>query len=316
MKRLKPIQPSDYNERILQRKFFDIFLKILIEPLTDILEKYDSNFILNSKNNALVEAIKVGRVKYVNNQFIGSFNADISIALKKIGAIYNSDTKTFDISYNKIPFAIQNEIQMYIAKQRQISQEIQLAINNVDIDGFLAKETLELQYLQVIKTVDNKFATTVIDVIGIEPEITDTMKQKIAELYSNNAKLHIKNFTTEQIDKLRQELAYKSVMSGERAEDLADIIRKYYDISKTKARFIGSQENRLLTSSYRRAKYEDVGIDKFEWSTSDDVRVRDAHRMLDGKIFTYKDGAINPITGERIWCGSEFGCRCIDIPIV
>jgi SPP1 gp7 family putative phage head morphogenesis protein len=316
MKKLKPILASDYNERILQRKFFDVFLQILIKPLTDILEKYDYNVVFNSVSNTLIEAIKIGRIQYINNKFVGNFNADISLALKKLGAVYNSDTKSFDISYNKIPFAIQNEIQNYIIKQQNINRDIKTVIDNVNIDEILKSETLELQYLQVIKTVDRKFTTSVIDVIGIEPNITDTMKARISELYSNNAKLYIKDFTTEQINKLRQELAYNSVMSGERAEDLANIIRKYYDVSKTKARFLGSQENRLLTSAYRQANYEDVGIEKFEWSTSHDIRVRDAHQMLNGKIFTYKDGAINPITGERIWCGSEFGCRCVDIPLV
>ncbi len=190
-------------------------------------------------------------------------------------------------------------------------------MSKINIDEALKSTSFELQYADIISRVDNLFVETVADVISVKADITDYIKDKIAEQYSENIKnRYIKDFLNEQVNELR-ELVNQSVFAGNRAENLNNILQERYNVSANKARFLARQETSLLTSVYRQARYQEVGLNKYKWSTSHDVRVRHDHAILNGKIFSYDNPPItNQLTGERSNPGEDFGCRCLAIPIM
>ena len=72
-----------------------------------------------------------------------------------------------------------------------------------------------------------------------------------------------------------------------------------------------------MVSKYRQIRYEDVGIRRYMWSTSGDVRVRHDHKELNGKIFYFDNPPItDKATGARNNPGEDFGCRCVAIPVM
>lgn len=72
-----------------------------------------------------------------------------------------------------------------------------------------------------------------------------------------------------------------------------------------------------MVSSYRELRYKDIGVSKYEWSTSRDVRVRPDHRALNGQIFDWEHPPIvNKQTGKRANPGEDYNCRCLAVPVL
>ena len=53
-------------------------------------------------------------------------------------------------------------------------------------------------------------------------------------------------------------------------------------------------------------QYESAGVTKVKWVTSHDVRVRESHKALDGKVFD-----INNLPEEL----HDYNCRCGLVPV-
>jgi SPP1 gp7 family putative phage head morphogenesis protein len=146
-------------------------------------------------------------------------------------------------------------------------------------------------------------------------DFAPAQKSQITKDYSENLKLYIKNFTDEQIIKLRTEVE-NNVYVGFRAEKLKKIILERYEVTNNKAKFLARQETSLLTSKYRELRYQQSGIRKYQWSTSHDSRVRHDHKELDGKIFSFDDPPVVNDRGDKKNPGEDFNCRCLAIPII
>jgi SPP1 gp7 family putative phage head morphogenesis protein len=53
------------------------------------------------------------------------------------------------------------------------------------------------------------------------------------------------------------------------------------------------------------------------WSTSHDRRVRDSHKELNGRVFTWDNPPIvDPARGRRAHPGQDYGCRCVAVPVM
>jgi SPP1 gp7 family putative phage head morphogenesis protein len=71
----------------------------------------------------------------------------------------------------------------------------------------------------------------------------------------------------------------------------------------------------LFVSKYREAVFEENGVKKYIWSTANDIRVRDRHRSLNNKVFSYDDPpVVDKKSGRRANPGEDYNCRCVAIP--
>jgi SPP1 gp7 family putative phage head morphogenesis protein len=57
-------------------------------------------------------------------------------------------------------------------------------------------------------------------------------------------------------------------------------------------------------------RQESLGVERYEWSSSGDERVRKAHRKLDGQVRRWDDP--HPTEGHP---GSAIACRCVAIAV-
>ena len=158
--------------------------------------------------------------------------------------------------------------------------------------------------------------TKVITARDIEIPLQDKFKEQLKDAYTENLDLYIQGWYDEQILRLRDKV-YQNVAEGYRAENLVETIMSERDVSKRKAIFLAKQETSLMVSNYRELRYKDIGVSKYQWSTSQDVRVRADHRALNGQIFDWEHPPVtNKQTGARNSPGEDFGCRCIAIPVL
>ena len=54
-----------------------------------------------------------------------------------------------------------------------------------------------------------------------------------------------------------------------------------------------------------------TGHTRYIWQTAGDQRVRDTHRVLNGKIFDFNNPPIIDELGNRGNPGEDYQCRCI-----
>lgn len=101
---------------------------------------------------------------------------------------------------------------------------------------------------------------------------------------------------------------------GIRWESLVEQIQRDGDITENRAKLIARDQTSKMNSSFNQERQQQVGIEKYEWSTSQDERVRDSHAEMDGEICSWDDPPM--VDGERVHAGMAVNCRCAALPYI
>ncbi len=105
MKELRPIinkkKYTDTISKVIEGFLWDYYYSDIWEVIKPIEGYYN-----DQSNDVIIEALRKNQIQYVNGKFYGKFNAEISKALIKLGAKWNSRTKTFDIARNKLGISL------------------------------------------------------------------------------------------------------------------------------------------------------------------------------------------------------------------
>lgn len=317
-KQLKPIKISPKIDEALEKEilgFFsiNIFAPIVAAPIVAEMRK-SKNVLFNAKTT-IESAIKSGRIQFADGIFKGDFNSSLTKEFRSLGMKLDKRINGYRKDLGNLPISIQVAISQTESAYVAIAQNIIKSIESINYDEALAALNLSSAFDKVIKSVDKDFTKTVSSVIGVSVDLTENQKERIAEEFSENLKLYIKDFADEQVLTLRKDVE-DAVFAGIRAEELQKTIVNRFGVSESKAKFLAKQEISLLTSKYKQAKYEGVGVRKYKWSISN-VRTRPDHKALNGKVFSYDDPPVtNQDTGARNNPGEDFGCNCVAIPIV
>lgn len=111
---------------------------------------------------------------------------------------------------------------------------------------------------------------------------------------------------------------------GKRASDIAkEIIAMFPEKSKARANLIARTEVSKTSSALTQARSQLLNLPAYIWHTSEDQRVRDAHRLMDG-VIVFWDNAPNPekLNHEKnvkhgpYHSGCIWNCRCFASPII
>ena len=146
--------------------------------------------------------------------------------------------------------------------------------------------------------------------------MTAAQRQLIATQWGTNLDLYIKNWAADNILKLRKQIT-ENTFAGRRAEDMVSLIRQNYGVGQRKAEFLARQETSLLMSKFHESRFKDIGSQSYIWSSSDDERVREDHKLLNGKIFSWDSPpVVDRRTGRTGHPGEDFGCRCVAIALI
>jgi SPP1 gp7 family putative phage head morphogenesis protein len=103
-------------------------------------------------------------------------------------------------------------------------------------------------------------------------------------------------------------------VSGLRWESLVEQIQRDGDITENRAKLIARDQTSKMNASFNQERQQQVGIERYEWSTSQDERVRDSHADMDGKIVDWASPPM--VDGEAVHAGEAINCRCTAIPVV
>lgn len=311
---LRPIRtgPKDYEK--LEVRLIKLFKSSIYLPLLKYLKA--SPKILNSIND-LLSAISAGDIRYEDNGFAGVFSSVVSRELKTLGAVWSKRNYKWLIRIEMLTPEIQAALQQSHRKDEQLKTVLKQTLDRLSEVKISEDFDATTLFEDMFDTVERDFQKSVKRMVVV-PKVSAKAKDRIAKEYSDNLKLYIKDFTKEQILKLRQEVV-EHTFKGNRYEELVSKLQTSYGIAQRKAKFLARQETKLLTSKIKETRYADAGIDTYVWQTvvgSTLHPVRKFHKKLDGTIQHFSKPPITDKHGNRNNPGEDFNCRCTARPIV
>lgn len=106
------------------------------------------------------------------------------------------------------------------------------------------------------------------------------------------------------------------VRGGLRVEDIARQLEDQLDVTESKAALLARDQTLKLAGEMTELRQRNVGVEEYDWDTSDDERVRPAHAALEGTRHAWNDPPIvDPRTGRKAHPGGDYQCRCQAIPV-
>lgn len=315
---LKPItiQLNEYDKIELRIKA--AFRQLIYEP---ILREFGLK--LSRLENSIADlhnAILKGKINYYRGTFSGKFNASTSKELKALGAKWDRKSGTFKLTLADLPPSLRGTISASNARFEEKVTKIDEKLKKILPEEFAKQIKLSDLFDRTLWKVDKQFHEST-DGIIVPAQLTKERRAKIADEWQDNMDLWIRNFTEEQIVKLRKTVQ-DSAFSGNRYEALADGIQKSFGVTSRKARFLARQETNLLLAKFKESRYTDSGINEYRWRCvigSKNHPVRPSHKILNGKNFRFDDPPITTEPGQPVRRnnpGEDYNCRCSAIPIV
>lgn len=144
-----------------------------------------------------------------------------------------------------------------------------------------------------------QFEKTVNSVLGIDVFLEEPWLKNQLELFANQNSQLIKNMTVNEIERVSGAVQ-RGLQEGSSYESIAETIEKSFGITRRHAKLIARDQTTKLNGSLTKLRQQELGITEYRWQTSGDERVRQDHRVLDGKICRWDDPTVylNESTGK------------------
>lgn len=171
-------------------------------------------------------------------------------------------------------------------------------------------------------TVKANIARAFRDVLAVDVFIseTDTFVKVTDEWFNQQSKL-VDSIVGQYTDKLGTIIS-NGVQRGTMYSEVAEEIKKLYKTTDSRAKFIARNEISNLNAITTKVRQEDAGIKVYEWSSSEDERVRPEHAFYDGKLFYWNNHKMGELNGVKVYPtpkyhpGMDYNCRCVALPII
>ncbi len=303
------------TDQELSQLFYDLFYADLIS-----LVSMDQKQLPNDKFSALKSALRDGKVRYKNGEFTGKFSVAISRELSRFAKL---DSRS-GIWKGRPPIDIQTVAAAANFRSKAMIEKARRLIDKMEPTALEAARNIRFDFT---KPLDDMEAQAVKDMhnLGIHPDMTPEIRDKLLEDYNNNQQLNVKNWSPNQVSRLR-DMTERALDGGVSPVEFAQMIMAEWGVTRNKARFLARQETSLFLSKFRRERYTDAGITDYIWMSSADARCRESNKWgqpahgpggpLHGHRFTFGDPPPSGPHGEPQEPGEPFGCRCIARPVV
>lgn len=311
----------------IREDYFQLVYKQIMDDLSDTIYRHlykinNLNFpkpkAINSATDVILKALKNEQLYYVDGKFKATqkFNATLSKALKEIGATWNSRTHSFDLPF----YALDNKYIMQMNANREAARFKLEQINSflgdisTNLDEIIETFVYDTQVKTILKDSENQIKKNIKKVNVVPFELDDKQLYELGRTYTNNLNLYIKDWTTEQVSEMREEVQ-KMLFNGAHEIEVQKFLEQRYGQAQTKAKFLAHQETSILLSQYKSTTYQEMGFNEFIWKTILDGKERELHKSYNNRVFSFKNKPIiDERTGERGLPGEAYGCRCSMIP--
>lgn len=121
-------------------------------------------------------------------------------------------------------------------------------------------------------------------------------------------------------------ITQRAMRSGSNPRDIAREIQRTMKTTEARAKLIARDQISKLNGDLTKQRNEALGIERYIWSTSGDERVRDSHRVMNGKLCRWDDESVYSDDGGKTWQSrssiggyvghpsDDYQCRCVSSP--
>lgn len=125
----------------------------------------------------------------------------------------------------------------------------------------------------------------------------------------------VKTLPQESLGKMR-EIVMEGYRTGETTTIIVRKLQRAYSIDRRHAQLLARDQIAKLNSNIAQRQQRDAGVEEYIWSTSEDARVRESHRRLNGKRIRWDDPpVVDERTGRRCHPGEDYECRCVALAV-
>lgn len=313
----KDFEIKESYARLIQRALWSYLWEGIYKPMFEIMAIKPTIKAKNSMEGEkeIIKALNDGKINYIEGvgfKAKDKFSNRISLILETWGAKFDKWERVYRISREDIPTDV-----LQAVAQNKILQEQKIK----EIEKYLDEVIKNIPY-QIDSMAFNKEVVTILDEAGrqvkknvrsinlIVPELTEEQKEEIAREYTNNMKFYIKDWEEKKIPEMRAKVQ-QLTLAGYRADTVADLIEKEYNIGKNKAKFLAQNETSIMLAEYKKVTYQEMGFDKFVWRTIIDGKERKLHEKLNGTTWKWNDPpVIDERTLQKGLPGETYNCRC------
>lgn len=155
--------------------------------------------------------------------------------------------------------------------------------------------------------IEKQLAVKGIDPTKREPWLDSFLKNKIKDNVG-----FIKNIKDDYLSEI-EKVVHEGIKDGQTAKQIREQLVERVKVAESRAQFIAVDQTGSVLGQMTAERHQQIGIDKFKWLTSHDERVRDSHKDLSDKTFSYDDPPI--VNGRVVLPGEDYRCRCVAIPV-
>lgn len=163
--------------------------------------------------------------------------------------------------------------------------------------------------------------------LGIDPIKNDEFLRTQLKLFAEQNASLIKSIPENMLKDV-EAIAFRGMATGATIRDMTKEIESRFKVTRNRARLIARDQTSKLNSQLTELRQKNVGVIEYIWNSVIDERVRDSHRVLDGKICQWEDDTVYRNQGDSQWRkrsslggyvgtpGSDYQCRCFAEPII
>lgn len=190
--------------------------------------------------------------------------------------------------------------EIYNKTQLDYNSTINSTVNNMTFEQ--AERISSYNKEQLTKVIHSAFQ--------VNPILSESyLEPQIKAFQANNTSL-ITKLSDEQARRMEETL-FRNLSAGNGVKVIKEEIKKGFDIGERRARLIARDQTNKFNGNLTELRQRELGIVKYQWSTSLDERVRSTHKSKHGKIFSWSKPP--RFTGHP---GNEIRCRCTAQPII
>lgn len=203
-------------------------------------------------------------------------------------------------------------------KLRYLEAEIEASLRGVDADFSLIASRIEkrtaTEQREIFASIRSLDPDKVKRLERLSMRAAPGVGKKIDAFRKTNVR-KIKSLGTEQVARVAKTLR-EAEDKGWHRDQLRKRIQEVADVSRSKADLLARDQVLKLNGQITEERQTQAGIEEYQWSTSSDERVRPMHDDLDGTIQRWDDPPVTNDDGDTNHPGSDFGCRCVALPIL
>lgn len=189
-------------------------------------------------------------------------------------------------------------------------------------EGELSRQFLERMFHQV----DNQAANDLQRVVPVplSDVLPDAARMQAAWVEKNTELIRLEERARQEV----RAIIEAPIQEGVRVEEIRAQIQERMGVVQSRAELIARDQTLKVYGQIQEARQTDAGIEEYDWSTSDDERVRGNpsgvypkshgnHWKLEGTRQRWDSPPIvDERTGRREHPGGDFQCRCAAIPVL